>query len=370
MSAILHAKALSVGYRKAKAVVSGLEFSIAPGEIVTLIGANGAGKSTILKSLARQLTPLEGTALLAGTPESELRERDIARKLSLFLTGQIRTELMTCRDVTATGRYPYTGRLGILSAEDQQKVSEAMLLTHTEMLADTPFTEISDGQRQRVLLARAICQEPELLVLDEPTSYLDIRHKLELLALIRMLAKERNTAVLMSLHELELAERISDRLICIRNGKADRIGNPAEIFMGNYIRELYSIEKGSFDPVYGTPELEPPTGVPEVFVIGGNGSGIPVYRSLQRKGIPFAAGILHENDLDFPCARALAAEVITESAFEPISDVVFERAMQVMQSCQNVICTLQSFGTLNQRNRQLTEVARHSGKLQNNTPVE
>lgn len=364
MAEILRTNALTVGYRKGKAVVSGLEFSIVPGEIVTLIGANGAGKSTILKSIAKQLSPLEGTVFLAGKPEPEMQEHDIARKLSLFLTGQIRTELMTCRDVAATGRYPYTGRLGILSTADHEKVSEAMRLTHTEMLADTPFTEISDGQRQRVLLARAICQEPALLVLDEPTSFLDIRHKLELLALIRMLAKERSTAVLMSLHELDLAERVSDRLLCIRDGRADRIGTPAEIFTGSYIRELYGIERGSFDPLFGTPELQAPTGSPEVFIIGGNGSGIPVYRQLQRRGVPFAAGVLHENDLDVPCARALASEVITEEAFEPIGDAALERAMTVMRSCREVICTLERFGRMNARNQELLKAARQSGQLQ------
>ena len=363
MPDILSAQALSVGYRTGKAVVSGLEFSIAPGEIVTLIGANGAGKSTILKSIARQLTPLEGTVFLGGKPEAEMQERDIARKLSLFLTGQIRTELMTCYDVTATGRYPYTGRLGILSSTDREKIAEAMQLTHTETLADTSFTEISDGQRQRVLLARAVCQEPELLVLDEPTSYLDIRHKLELLTLVRLLARERNTAILMSLHELDLAERISDRLICIREGKADRIGTPAEIFRGSYIRELYSIEKGSFDPVYGTPELERPPGTPEVFVIGGNGTGIPVYRQLQREGIPFAAGVLHENDLEVPCARALAADVITERAFEPVSEDSVRRALSVMQNCREVICTVGQFGTMNRKNQMLLDAAVRDKKL-------
>lgn len=363
MAEILSAQGLSVGYRAGHAVVSGLEFSIAPGEIVTLIGANGAGKSTILKSIAKQLAPLSGTVYLGGIPESGMKERDIARKLSLFLTGQIRTELMTCRDVAATGRYPYTGRLGILSSADHEKIAEAMQLTHTEFLADTPFTEISDGQRQRVLLARAICQEPELLVLDEPTSYLDIRHKLELLTLVRMLAKERNTAVLMSLHELDLAERVSDRILCIRDGKADRIGTPAEIFRGGYIRELYGIERGSFDPLYGTPELERPSGAPEVFVIGGNGTGIPVYRALQRRGIPFAAGVLHENDLDLPCARALAAEVITEAAFEPVSEEAVHRALDLMQSCREVICTVGAFGTMNRRNQALFDAAVRDRKL-------
>ena len=352
MHPILSAESLTAGYRPSEPVISDLHFSVSSGEIVTLIGANGAGKSTLLKTIAKQLNPLGGTVLLGGKPESELREADIAKQLSLFLTGQIRTELMTCRDVAATGRYPYTGRLGILSPADWEKVDDALRMTHTDSLAERFFTELSDGQRQRVLLARAICQEPKLLVLDEPTSYLDIRHKLELLALVRELAKSRNTAVLMSLHELDLAERVSDRLICVKDGAADRIGTPEEIFRGDYIRRLYGIECGSYDPLYGA-EMEAPKGAPQVFVIGGGGTGIPVYRSLCRKGIPFAAGVLHENDLDYPCAKALAVQVITEQPFEPVSEEAIRKARSVIAQCREVICTVKQFGTMNAGNRKL-----------------
>ena len=357
MKDILSAEALTAGYSPACPVVSALDMSIRPGEIVTLIGANGAGKSTLLKTIAKQLKPLGGAVFLDGMPETEMREAEIAKKLSLFLTGQIRTELMTVRDVAATGRYPYTGRLGILSPADWDKVEQALRMTHTEMLADRFFTELSDGQRQRVLLARAICQEPALLVLDEPTSFLDIRHKLELLALIRELAKSQDTAVLMSLHELDLAERISDRVICIKDGRADRMGTPAEIFCGDYIRELYGLECGSYDPLFGV-EMAPAGGEPEVFVIGGGGTGIPVYRELCRKGIPFAAGVLHENDLDLPCAKALAVQVITEQAFEPVSETAVRQALAVMERCREVICTVKQFGTMNAGNRQLLERGR------------
>lgn len=126
---------------------------------------------------------------------------------------------MTCRDVVESGRYPYTGRLGILSEADREAVDEAMALTSTTELSGVDFAQISDGQRQRVMLARAMSQQPELLILDEPTSYLDIRHKLELLNTLKKLVREKNTAVLMSLHELDLALRVSDKIVCIDGGK-------------------------------------------------------------------------------------------------------------------------------------------------------
>lgn len=129
-----------------------------------------------------------------------------------MLTERMKPELMTCHDIVATGRYPYTGRLGILSREDERKVDEALEAVHAQELGIRNFQEISDGQRQRVLLARAICQEPEVMILDEPTSYLDIRHKLELLAILRKMAKENGITVIMSLHEIDLAQKYRIRL--------------------------------------------------------------------------------------------------------------------------------------------------------------
>ncbi|MDE5565328.1 MAG: ABC transporter ATP-binding protein [Oscillospiraceae bacterium] len=347
---------LAVGYRK-HVVAEGVTFSVQPGEILTLIGPNGAGKSTVLRTIAAQLPPLGGEVLLDAKSVHRMAEKDIARRISLFLTQQIRPELMTCADIVATGRYPYTGRLGILSAHDREKVAEAMALTHVTELAGMDFTCISDGQRQRVMLARAICQEPELLILDEPTSYLDVRHKLELLTLIKQLVRETGLTVIMSLHELELAERVSDRILCIRDGKIDRMGTPDQIFTGDYIRTLYDIESGSFDPLYGVPELKRMDGTPEVFVIGGGGTGIPVYRRLQREGVPFAAGVLQENDIDYPVAAALAVRVVTVPAFEPVSDAAVQEALGVTAQCRDVICCLERFGSMNEGNRYLAEQA-------------
>ena len=140
---------------------------------MTLIGPNGAGKSTVLKSIIRQLKLVCGTVCLDGLDMAAMRERDLARKLSVLMTGHIRPELMTCFDVAATGRYPYTGRLGLLTQTDREKVAQCLELVHASGLAEQDFSRISDGQRQRVMLARAVCQEPEVLLLDEPTSNLD-----------------------------------------------------------------------------------------------------------------------------------------------------------------------------------------------------
>lgn len=352
---------LSVGY-DGRPLIEDIRLSVRRGEIMTLIGPNGAGKSTILKTLSRQLTPIAGAVYLDGRPIDRMGDRELARKLSIVTTERIHPELMTCRDVVSTGRYPYTGQMGILSREDRRIVMESLAQVHGEELAELPFSCISDGQRQRVLLARALCQRPEVILLDEPTSFLDIRHKLELLDILKRLVREQRLAVVMSLHELDLAQRISDTVICVHGDRIDRCGPPEEIFTESYIRGLYGLTAGSYNALFGCVELEPVRGTPRVFVIGGGGSGIPLYRRLQRLGIPFAAGILHENDLDYPTARDLAAELVAERACEPVSEATLRRALDVLGRCEKAVCTLPAFGTFNAANRTLWEAAGAAGK--------
>ena len=350
---LLQTEGMAVGYRGVP-LIENITLQVKKGEILTLIGPNGSGKSTILKSLIRQLNLLAGTVYLSGRDMKNMGEREVARSLSILMTERVHPELMTCGDVVATGRYPYTGRLGILSQRDRAVVRESLALVHGEALFDTEFARISDGQRQRVLLARAICQEPNVIVLDEPTSFLDIRFKIELLSILKDLARRRQVAIVMSLHELDLAQRVSDQVVCIHNGQVERCGPPEEIFSGDYIQQLYGVTRGSYNGQFGCLELEAGPGPPQVYVIGGNGGRIPGYRRLQRQGIPFAAGILMENDVDYEVARALAGQVIAERAYHPIREETYRRARQALAACGQVICCLTEFGPLNAFNRLLS----------------
>jgi iron complex transport system ATP-binding protein len=354
---LLCARDLSAGY-EGKAVLEQLSFSLPRGELLALIGPNGGGKSTLLKTLARQLTPLAGTVTLDGADLGAVPALELARRLSVLLTDRVNPERMTCAEVVSTGRYPYTGRLGILSPSDWQKVDGAMALLRVSDLARRPFTQLSDGQRQRVMVARALCQEPELLLLDEPTSYLDVGHKLELLELLRELAREQNLAVVLSLHELDLAQRSADRVLCVREGRAVHWGTPEEIFTREIICGLYDLPPDSYEPSLGSFELSADTQQPRVFVIGGGGLGIPVYRKLRRQGIPFAAGVLQENDLDCPVARSLSSALVTEQAFEPVGERALNRAAALLEQCETLICCPERFGTQNRGNERLLEAAR------------
>ena len=362
---VLSANSLSAGYGK-KIIVDGLSFTLEKGRILTIIGPNGAGKSTVLKTIMGQLPSISGSIAVCGRDMRELNEKDISKILSVVLTEKIKAERMTCGEVAETGRYPYTGAFGVLSDEDREIVKNAMETTAVFDLYDTEFSRVSDGQRQCVMLARAIAQQPDILLLDEPTSFLDISHKLSILTVLRKLAAERQTAVIQSLHELDLAQKFSDTVLCVKDGKADRIGTPEEIFSDDYILKLYGIKNGGYNTLYGTAEPSAAEGEPKVFVIGGGGTGIPVYRSLQRRGIPFAAGIIHENDIEYPAAKMLAVQVISEKAFERISAENIEKAKKIMENCDRVICGAKTFGAMNIGNKELCDLARQNDKLCDN----
>ncbi|MBQ8039123.1 MAG: ABC transporter ATP-binding protein, partial [Lachnospiraceae bacterium] len=203
---------------------------------------------------------------------------------------------------------------------------------------------------------------PEIIILDEPTSYMDVKYKLEFLSILQEMRKKKGLTVIMSLHELELAERVSDKILCIDGKCVDRFGKPEEVFEQGYISKLFSISAGSFDEENGSMELDPAKGEAKIFVIAGGGTGRNVYRRLQRQGIPFITGVLSQNDLDYPVARALATDVIATEAFEPITEEHMQEARKKLTACEKIICCKEKFGTLEQMNCKLLEFAKESGK--------
>ena len=353
---------MEVGY-DGRPLIRNIRMELNRGEILTLIGPNGAGKSTILKSITRQLSLIGGVIYIDGQEMLRMKGNELAKKQAVVLTERIRPEFMTCEDVVSTGRYPYTGALGLLGDEDKRKVREALELVHATEIRDRDFSAISDGQRQRILLARAICQDPELIILDEPTSFLDIRHKLDFLTILGRMAREKQVAVIMSLHELDLAQKISDQVMCVKGPVIDKTGTPEEIFSAEYIQKLYGVEQGSYNAELGCMELPAPEGKPEVFVIGGGGSAIACFRKLQREGVPFVTGILPENDLDY-AAASLATEVISSPPYQPVSPELEKQAAQRMCLCKRVLCPLKTFGPCNEANRRLKELAISKGLLE------
>ena len=359
-SSLFSIRDLSVGYDR-KLVVEGVNLDVRAGDVVALIGPNGSGKSTILKTIARHLAPMGGVVELDGRDIATWKAPELARNLAVMLTNRPQTELLTCRDIVEAGRHPYTGRMGVLTVDDKARVNEAMRIAHVEDLAECDFMRISDGQRQRVMLARAIAQDPRVLVLDEPTSYLDIRYQIDLLRILRHLAKAKGVAVIMSIHELELAQKSADKVICVKDGRVFHAGAPENVFTREVIGELYGIEHGAFNERFGSVEMGRPHGEAHTFVIAGGGTGAATFRRLVRRGEAFCAGVLHEGDVDCELARNLAADVAVERAFEPISDAALSSAKKLLAQCDRLIVCPPAFGTLNARNAELIDAAQALG---------
>ena len=249
---------LAIGYGKTP-LASGIALRANPGQILVLVGPNGAGKSTLLKTLAGQLAPLGGTVLLDGQDLTAYTGTARAQKLALMLPHTRRTELTTCFEFAAAGRIPYTGRLGILSDADRQAVQDALEIAGAAHLADRDFNCISDGQRQRVLLARAICQQPKVLLLDEPTSFLDIKGKIELLTILQKLAHEQGLAVIVSLHELDMAQKIADAVVCVFPDHVSGVLTPDAAFAPDNIRALYALSEAQYTALFGQAKPQKPT---------------------------------------------------------------------------------------------------------------
>lgn len=348
---------LAVGY-DGNILIHDINIRLERGKILTLIGPNGAGKSTILKSITRQLQTIAGTVEVEGSAIARWSPKTLAQRMAVVLTQRISPELMTCAQVVAMGRYPYTNMFGKLTPEDTTAVEQALEQVHALELAQRDFMTLSDGQRQRILLARAICQEPEIIVLDEPTAYLDIRYKIELLDILREMAREKGVTILMSLHEIDLAMKVSDTLLCVKGDTIEASGAPEEILKDHTIERLYGIQNGSYNLLFGSVELPKPQGRPEVFVVGGGGQGIGWYRQLQKRQIPFAAGILFENDVEHQVARELSDHLVTAPAFEPMTQEHYQAAAKLLEGCRQVIDAGAPVGTLNRFNGALLELAR------------
>ena len=246
---------LAVGY--GAPLLQGIDLQAERGKILALIGPNGAGKSTLLKTLAGQLAAQGGAVLLDGRGLTDYTPSARARKLALMVPHTARTELTTAFEVAAAGRYPYTGRLGILSEADRQQVRDALQLVQADALADRDFAKLSDGQRQRVLLARAVCQQPEILLLDEPTSFLDVKGKAELMSILRTLARDKNVAVVVTLHELELARKLADAVVCVAPQGVSAVLTPQAAFAEENICRLFDLSKEQYAALFAQNDDKP-----------------------------------------------------------------------------------------------------------------
>ncbi|PWH13077.1 MAG: ABC transporter ATP-binding protein [Anaerolineae bacterium] len=300
---MLTTSSLSIGYHHPLA--SNLNLELHPAELVCLIGPNGVGKSTLLRTLAGMEKPLAGTVWLQHDNLHHLPAMELAKRLAIVLTGRVESPLLTAYELVSLGRYPYTDWLGRLTARDEVAVRHAMHLTDTWRFQARPLAQLSDGERQKVMIARALAQEPKVLLLDEPTAFLDLPRRVDLLQLLRRLARETQTAILLSTHDLDLALRLADRLWLFSSNGTMEIGLPEALALNGAIARVFQSEGAYFDHAIGAFRVHQAIHGP--LTLEGDGYGITAawtWRALERLGYE-----VHNGKSRYP----LRVEILAES---------------------------------------------------------
>ena len=246
---------LTIGYthgRSAAAVLDHINVKLRPGELTCLIGPNGAGKSTLMRTLAGMQMPLAGQVYLGDQDLHTIPAQQLAKQLAVVLTERVEVGNLSSYALAALGRHPYTDWRGRLSAQDETVVREALITVGAAPLAHRPVNELSDGERQKVMIARALAQEPQVLLLDEPTAFLDLPRRVEIMQLLHRLAREQGCAILLSTHDLELALRLADRLWLLPVGGPLCVGLPEELALNGTLAATFQSEGVDFDSSQGS----------------------------------------------------------------------------------------------------------------------
>lgn len=253
----LSAESLSLAYGD-RVIVDGLDLTIPSGAITAIVGANGCGKSTLLRALARLISPRSGQVILDGKALHGRPTKEIARTLGLLPQSPVAPEGIAVADLVGRGRHPHQRMLARFTAHDYDVVARSLAATGITEFADRSVDELSGGQRQRVWIAMALAQETDILLLDEPTTFLDLTHQIEVLDLLTDLNREQGTTIVMVLHDINLAARYADHLFALRDGRVVTGGRPAEVLTRELIRDVFELEALVVpDPVSGTPMVLP-----------------------------------------------------------------------------------------------------------------
>jgi iron complex transport system ATP-binding protein len=237
----LETKKLTLAY-EGTPILRNIDLAIPPGKITVLVGANGCGKSTLLRGLARLLKAKSGKVYLDGKDISQLKSKTVAQKLAILSQSPVAPEGLTVRNLVAMGRYPYQNWLQQWSKEDEIKVEEALSITKTTEIADRLLNSLSGGQRQRAWIAMVLAQDTNILLLDEPTTYLDLAHQIELLDLLQQLHETKGKTIVMVLHDLNLACRYADYLVAVKQGKIYAMGSPKQVMTEDMVQEVFGLK--------------------------------------------------------------------------------------------------------------------------------
>ncbi len=341
-------------------VLKDFTLEIGEGELVGIIGPNGSGKTTLLRTIARLLKPLKGTVFLDERDLQGMSVREVARSIAVVPQEDVPLFALTVFDVIAMGRTAYCSPWSGLTKDDLRAIEDAMAQTETGYLAMRVITELSGGERKRVMIARALAQRPRILLLDEPTANLDLKYQLEVVELIRRLNAEQGTTVITVLHDLNLASLIADKLILMNSsGRIHALGTPEEVITQRNIQEAYGAPVVvSRHPITGKPSvtllerrviLKPHL---RIHIICGGGSAGEILSLLSRSGCTISVGALNRGDSDWEAARAIGAMVIEEAPFMPISERAYRETCEAISRSEIVLITDVPFGFGNLPNLQ------------------
>ena len=369
MSAAVQCVDVVAGYRGAP-VLDGVTMELREGEMAALLGPNGAGKSTLLRALTGLCPATAGEVRLFGRDVRRIRPGERARLVAVVPQELSTPMSFTVEELVGTGRAVSAAHWGGLSAADRRVVERVMTYTDVVELRDRLFNELSGGEKQRAVIAMALAQEPRLLLLDEPTSHLDINHRLEVLQLVERLNRDEKLAVLMTSHDLNLAAEFFPRLMLMDHGRIAVAGTPAEVLKPEILAEIYHCDLAVRADVSGAVTVSPVRArlrsadgaAHRVHVICGGGSGIEVMRRFCLGGWHVTCGALNEGDSDARAAAALGVETALERPFSPLGDETIRRADDLAAGAEAVVVCEVPFGPGNVANLGIAERAIGRGR--------
>jgi iron complex transport system ATP-binding protein len=356
---VLEARGLDAGY-DGKTVVKSIDIEALRGHTLCLLGPNGSGKSTILRTLSGLLDPVHGAVYVCGGRIERMKPVDKAKSLAVVLTESLSIPMTSVFEITAMGRTPHTGFFGRLSEEDIRIVNEALKTAGAASLAGREYYSLSDGEKQKVMIARALAQEPRLIILDEPTSHLDIKHKVEVMRILNGLSRDRELTVILAMHDIDIALKACRYVLLVKDGEVSAAGKPEELMDETALNRLYDIEDAFYDSLLGSTELCNAL-PPSVFIVAGAGTGTPLYRLVSRVGLGIATGILHRNDIDCRIAQDMRLTVVAEDSFKRIGEDRSRDAWNLMRSTDLVVDAAFPVGDFNCENVELLRRAASSG---------
>jgi iron complex transport system ATP-binding protein len=337
---VIDIEGLSIGFGDV-AAVSDANLDIDRGEIVGLVGPNGAGKTTLLSAINGLVDPDEGGVRIAGDDVGDLSARAIARRVATVPQETSLSFSFPVREVVAMGRTPYRSRFERASASDREHTRRAMERTGIKRFADRAIDAVSGGERQRVVLARAFCQDPQVLVLDEPTASLDVNHQVRTLSLVREFVAD-GRAALCAIHDLSLAARFCDRLVLLSAGEIVATGPPETVLTETHVERAFDADAAIIrHPVTGTVDVTATADRPErdarVHVLGGGRTAARAIATLAEAGFAVSAGVLPSGDVATEAATAHGVETVTAEPFAPIDEYTRERAARAVREADVVV---------------------------------